>query len=188
MNMNDAHVGNRGALQFAAAAVLLAFIGGCGGGDTTGTGATGFVGDKSTVTISPTSLTIVQGKSATATLTLVRNGSAAQGATVNFVALGLSKGLTATFGPPTLPPGTSSTTVTIAAATDADIVPSEQPNFLPLVGSDTLGFSGASPSLIITVRNGRPGVAVQKAGSGTGTVTSSPAGINCGSTCSSQFD
>jgi hypothetical protein len=187
--MNDARVGNRSALQFAVVAVLLAFIGGCGGGDTTGTGgSTGFVGDKSTLTISPTSLTVVQGKSATATLTLVRNGSAAQGATVNFVVQGLSKGLTATFDPPSLLPGTSSTTVTIAATSDADIVPSEQPFFVPLVGSDTLGITGGAPSLTITVRNGRPGVAVQKAGSGTGTVTSSPAGISCGSTCSSQFD
>ena len=29
---------------------------------------------------------------------------------------------------------------------------------------------------------------VTKSGTGTGTVTSSPSGINCGSTCTSQFD
>jgi Divergent InlB B-repeat domain len=189
MHINDARAGNRGALQLAAATVLLAFIGGCGGGDSTGTsGSTGFVGDKSTLTISPTNLTVVQGKSATATLTLVRTGSAAQGATVNFAVQGLSKGLTATFNPPSLPPGTSSTTVTIAAASDADVVTGAQPFFVALVGSDTLGITGGAPSLTVTVRNGRPGVAVQKAGAGTGTVTSNPAGINCGPTCNSAFD
>jgi len=146
------------------------------------------VGDGSTVTISPASLSVVQGKSATATVTLVRNGSAAQGATVTFVIPFLSKGLTAAFDPPSLAPGVSSTTVTIAAASDADIVTSEHPNLVPLVGHDTLGLNGTTPSINLAVRNGRPGVAVLKAGSGTGTVTSSPAGINCGGTCNSQFD
>ncbi len=188
MEMDDVRREKRGALRVASAILILTMAAACGGSDSTDAGSAGFVGDNSSVTISPTTLTVVQGKSATATLTLVRSAGAAQGATVTFVVPSLTKGLTATFNPPSLPPGVSSTILTIAAASDADIVPSEQPFFVPLVGNDTLGLSGSAPSLTLTVRNGRPGVTVQKAGSGTGTVTSTPAGITCGNACNAQFD
>ena len=75
-----------------------AFVGGCGGGDTTDSSGPGHVPNSdATLTISPTSLTLIQGKSATATLTLSRKGSGSQG-TVTIVAPVLSRGVTATFG------------------------------------------------------------------------------------------
>jgi len=188
MTTSFARVGNRGGLHCAVAVILVALVGGCGGGgDTTDGSGPGHVPNSdATLTISPTSLTLIQGKSATATLTLERKGSGSQG-TVTIVVPVLSRGVTATFDPPSLAPGVSSTVVTLTAASDADIATST-PGFVPLVGSDTLGTEGPWPSLTLTVRNARPSVAVAKAGSGSGTVTSTPAGINCGSVCSTPFD
>ncbi len=55
-------------------------------------------------------------------------------------------------------------------------------------GATRCNTEGPWPSLSLTVRNARPVVTVTKAGSGSGTVTSTPAGINCGSVCNSPFD
>ena len=67
-------------------------------------------------------------------------------------------------------------------------------------GSSFVGWSGdcsgTSTTCLVTMSQARSAFAnfgapqtltVTKAGSGTGTVTSSPAGINCGATCSAQF-
>ena len=149
MKTNCARGGNRGGLHSAAAVLLAALIGGCGGGGATDASGPGHVANSNvTLTISPTSLTLVQGKSGTATLTLSRNGSGAQG-TVTIVVPVLSRGVTATYDPPSLAPGVSSTVVTLTAASDADIA-SSTPYFAALVGSDTLGTEGPWPSLSLS--------------------------------------
>jgi hypothetical protein len=45
----------------------------------------------------------------------------------------------------------------------------------------------AATSVTATFANGSAGLAVTKSGTGTGTVSSNPAGINCGTTCSGNF-
>ena len=52
-------------------------------------------------------------------------------------------------------------------------------------GTSNIGLTGAS--WVTTASAGGPPVIITKAGAGRGTVTSSPAGINCGSTCSARF-
>jgi hypothetical protein len=51
----------------------------------------------------------------------------------------------------------------------------------------TATYSGGSSSTTLTVVS-RPTLSVVPAGSGSGTVTSNPAGINCGATCSASYD
>jgi hypothetical protein len=71
----------------------------------------------------------------------------------------------------------------------------------PSAGSTFAGWSGActgTGSCVVTMNAAQSVTAtfniqqfaltVSKAGSGTGTVTSSPAGINCGATCSASYD
>jgi hypothetical protein len=163
---------------------------GCGGGDSAGgTGPDGKVhqgiGVSGTLTISPTSLTLVQGQSGTTTLSLALKGSSP--GTITLGVNGLPPGITATFNPATLT-GSGSSTVTLTAASNANILSGAMPYFAGLVGTDSLLLDGFLPSLNLTVKNGRPGVSIVKAGFGSGTVTSSPAGITCGTACSAQFD
>lgn len=169
---------------------LACGLAGCGGGDSgAGVGPDGKVhqgvGVSGSMTISPTSLTVVQGQSGTATLTLALKGQSP--GTITLAGSSLPAGVTATFSPPTLT-GSGSSTVTIAAASNAPVLTGLQPFFVGFVGSDTLLLDGAAPSLNITIRNGRPSVTVNKTGTGSGTVTSNPAGINCGNSCSAVFD
>ncbi len=42
-------------------------------------------------------------------------------------------------------------------------------------------------NVTMTAAGPQPTLTVNKTGTGSGTVTSSPSGINCGSTCSAQF-
>ncbi len=146
-------------------ATCVAFIGGCGGGATGigGDSGSGMVGADSRLTISPSTMVVVQGKSAQATLTLTRVGKAAENASVHIIVPVLSKGLAATFDPATLAPGVSTTTVTIAADIDADIA-SSHPIFIPFVGSDTLGTTGGLPAISLAVKFARPCVVIMKAG------------------------
>ncbi len=62
--------------------------------------------------------------------------------------------------------------------------------------SGSPGCSGSDPNLIITMDAPKtctatftadPAITVNKAGNGDGTVTSNPAGIDCGATCSAEF-
>jgi hypothetical protein len=188
MNTNGARPAIRGALHSAATILLATSIAGCGGGDSTATSDVppGFIASDVTITISPTSLVLVQGKSVTATVTLTRKGSGSQG-TIDLVIPGLPTGVTATFNPASLPAGVSSSILTVAAATDANIV-TVTPPILALINGDTLAIDGPPTNFTLQIRNARPGIFVMKAGSGSGTVTSAPAGITCGVTCGAQFD
>jgi Divergent InlB B-repeat domain len=57
--------------------------------------------------------------------------------------------------------------------------------------NDADPWAGDWPRLIVNAGNAlghpQPTISVARAGNGSGTVTSSPAGINCGSTCAAQF-
>ena len=84
-------------------------------------------------------------------------------------------------GPGTVSFGNSSLAVTTATFSVSGIYT------LRLIGND--GVYGISDDVIITVNNGSVTtyiVSVSKAGSGT--VTSSPSGIDCGNTCSASFN
>ncbi len=170
-------------------AMATGAIVGCGGADSSsGVGPDGQVhqgiGVSGTLTVSPTSVTLVQGQSATVTLTLSLKGKSP--GTITFGVSPMA-GVSASFNPLSLT-GSGSTTVTLTAASNANIVAGATPYFAGFVGADTLLLDGLAPTINLTVRNARPSVSVQKAGSGSGTVTSSPAGINCGATCSAIFD
>jgi len=161
----------------------------CGGGDgSSGVGPDGKVhqgvGVSGTLSVSPTDVTIVQGKTATVTLTLSLKGPSP--GTITF-ASALTPGVSASYDPPSLS-GSGSTTVTLTAASNADILSGATPYFVGFVGKDTLLLDGLAPHITLTVRNARPSISVIKAGSGAGTVTSTPAGINCGGSCSGVFD
>jgi uncharacterized repeat protein (TIGR01451 family) len=69
--------------------------------------------------------------------------------------------------------------VTSATPTGACLTYTNAASFTSSAG----GSGGASASAAISCL----GVTVTKAGSGAGTVTSSPAGVNCGASCSAQF-
>ena len=186
MNRSSGRAGGAVVVRVIACAVFAGAIAACGG-DSNGVGPDGQVhhgvGVSGTLSVSPTSVTLVQGRSATVTLTLSLKGPSPGAITF---ASRLSRGVTATYNPPSLN-GSGSTTVTLAAASDADIV-STTPFFVGFVGTDTLVLDGLSPSINLTVRNARPNVSVTRSGSGAGTVTSTPAGITCGTVCGAQFD
>jgi hypothetical protein len=172
-----------------ACAMAASALAACGGGDgSSGVGPDGKVhqgvGVSGTLSVSPTDVTIVQGKTATVTLTLSLKGPSP--GTMTF-ATALPPGISASYEPPSLT-GSGSTTVTLTAASNADIVSGATPNFVGFVGKDTLLLDGFAPHINLTVRNARPSITVIKAGIGAGTVTSTPAGINCGSSCSGVFD
>ena len=115
----------------------------------------------------------------TFTLTVTKNGAGI--GTVTSSPAGIVCGTTCSF------PFSSGTTVTLTAA--------------PAPGSTFGGWSGsgcsgtgtcvvvmsANRSVTATFNAVPATLTVTKAGGGTGTVTSSPAGINCGSTCSAPF-
>ena len=122
-------------------------------------------------------LSAAQGGSDATTITTAVSSGAAE--TVALAASGLPAGATATFVPPSVTTGASSgLTLTAGAATAP--------------GSYDVTVTGTSPSathsthLTFTVLG--PGtLTVSKSGAGSGTVTSAPAGISCGATCSHAF-
>jgi hypothetical protein len=189
--MHRSRLCDAGLTRIAAWTMLASAVAGCGaGGDSSsGVGPDGMVhhgvGVSGNMTVSPTSAILVQGRSVTATLTLALKGPSP--GTITFVGIGPGLGVSAAFNPPSVN-GSGSTTVTLTAASDASIVTGASIHFIGMVGSDTLLLDGFAPHIDYVVHNARPGVAVIKAGSGAGTVTSSPAGINCGQTCNAAFD
>jgi len=130
-----------------------------------------------TLSASPSSLTVTQGSGGTSTITITpRNGF---GGSVGLSASGLPSGVGASFSPN---PATTRSTLTLSASSTAS------------VGRFTVTIKGTSGSLTHTTTltltvNALPRYAltVSDTGLGSGTVTSSPAGIDCGSTCSASY-
>ena len=167
--------------------VMAGALAGCGGGAGDSiTVSPGFATKVSGVlSISATSLTVVQGQSGTVTLTLTRKGQTT--GAVNLKVFGVPETVTQTFDPPSFAAGSSSSSTLTLAVGNSTVIGTYSIQFLPFIGTDTLAQDAPTPTLTLTV-TARPGVTVSKAGSGSGTVTSNPAGINCGGACNAQFD
>jgi hypothetical protein len=128
-----------------------------------------------TLSASPTSLTMTQGGNGTSAIRITpQNGFSGS---VSLSASGLPSGVTASFSPN---PATTTSTLTLAASSVAT------------TGTVTVTITGASGTLTHTTTltltvNALYTLTVSDTGLGSGTVTSSPAGIDCGSTCSASY-
>jgi hypothetical protein len=134
------------------------------------------------VSISPNPIVARQGFSVPATVTFSRTTTST--APLTLTAKGLSPGLTATFNPATLTTVSGTSQLTITATQTASLATDTL--IVSIIGDPNAAkveTGSAGTALIVT----QPQVTVSKAGTGSGTVTSSPAGINCGSTCSAGF-
>ena len=154
--------------------LLSCLVAACSGGGTDA-GETGNV----SVSVTPTTLIVFQGATATATVNVTRdNYTPALTLTDSLT----PSGVTVSFSPPVLSGSTLSSTLTVTGTATA--TPEQVVIVIHVAGP------GAEPAravvgLPITVV--QPQVQVLPAGAGTGTVTSSPAGINCGSACTAKF-
>jgi hypothetical protein len=130
-----------------------------------------------TLSASPSSVTITQGSRGQSAVTVTpRNGFSGS---VSLSASGLPSGVSAAFSPnPTTTTSTLTLTASSAAATGTATVTITGTSG-PLTHTTTISLTvNAAPNYTLTVSD---------TGAGFGTVTSSPAGINCGSTCSASY-
>ncbi|MDQ3918921.1 MAG: Ig-like domain repeat protein, partial [Acidobacteriota bacterium] len=143
------------------------------------TGCDSTSGNTCTVAMSATRSVTATFNSTLRTLTVTRNGTGA--GTVTSSPAGINCGATcsATYADGTL------VTLTAAAAVNSA--------FAGWTGCDSTSGNtcnvamGAARSVTATFNSTQRVLSVSRAGTGTGTVTSSPAGINCGATCSSVY-
>ena len=130
-----------------------------------------------TLSASPSSVTITQGSSGQSAVTVTpQNGFSGS---VSLSASGLPSGVSAAFSPnPTTTTSTLTLTASSAAATGTATVTITGTSG-PLTHTTTISLTvNAAPNYTLTVSD---------TGAGFGTVTSRPAGINCGSTCSASY-
>jgi hypothetical protein len=123
-------------------------------------------------------LAVIQGLSINIPVTLTRGNNYA--ATVTLSASGAPTGVTAVLTPTELSGTTLTSTLTITAAPDAPTT--AVPLTIKGVTADSV-YAFVVPMLNVIL----PRVNVSRAGTGTGTVVSSPAGINCGTACGAGF-
>jgi len=145
------------------------------------------------VTGTPTQCTILMSTNATVTATFVPKtfpltvSKAGSGAgTVTSSPAGISCGATCSNVP-----FTNGSTVTLTAAPDANSnFGSFSSNCTPVTGTPTQCTIRMSAAATVTVTFSAKTfpLTVSKAGSGTGTVASSPTGITCGATCTASFN
>ena len=95
--------------------------------------------------------------------------------------IGLPAGTTGVFSPPTLSGGQTLSTLTITAAANAATSAGSQ------IGVIATGQNLLPDTASFTLTVGLPLVVASRTGTGSGTVTSSPAGIICGTTCAAGF-
>ena len=129
------------------------------------------------LSVSPTPIAVTEGGSGSGTITYTRT-SANTGA-LTLAAAGLPSGITATFNPSSVTGRSGSSQLTIKAANDAAVF------FDTIVV--TARASGEDGRLAVRLSVSQPRITVTRSGSGPGTVTSTPLGINCGSTCTADF-
>jgi hypothetical protein len=129
-------------------------------------------------TIAPTgSVNALQGTSGNTTISTTLSKGTAE--TVQLTAFDLPQGATASFSPSSVTAGTNSTlTLTAGANTPAGKYT------VQVVGTAASAVHGTT--VTFTVDTGHT-LTVAKSAAGVGTVTSNPAGIDCGSTCSYPF-
>jgi hypothetical protein len=124
-------------------------------------------------------LTVIQGLSINVPVTLTRTNNYT--AAVTLSASDVPTGVTATFNPATLSGATLTSTLTITAATDA---PTASAVLINIKGVTT---DSLDARVFVTLNVIMPRVNVTLLGTGAGTVTSSPTGINCGTACGAGF-
>ncbi len=81
--------------------------------------------------------------------------------------------------------GTEDTTLPYAISWDSTST-EDGVHAITAIARDGVGNTATSDSISVTVSNSKT-LTVAKAGTGSGIITSSPAGINCGATCASSF-
>jgi trimeric autotransporter adhesin len=159
-------------------AVVAALVFGCAGGDG-GTDPAEAEPILVSLSLSTTTLNVPLGQSRTVTVSIARQGNTSGDVTLGVG--GLPTGVTATFEPSVITRTTTSSTLTIAVTPDA---PGGRFDLVIFVnGNDVVG--GQPPTLTLSMIP--PQVTVTRAGPGSGTVISSPAGINCGNSCTASF-
>jgi hypothetical protein len=165
---------------------MLALVGafaGCGGGEggdpTNPDSPVGI-----TYTVSPNTLLLAPGQSGTVLVTVTRfpdfNGD------LGLSVSGLAPDVTTTFSPSLLSHGTPSSTLTITAGTGNSSFGTLPLGIEASVGGKRVNINGTPQTFSLTV-SVQPTIVVSKAGTGSGTITSAPAGINCGTACSAAF-
>lgn len=137
-----------------------------------------------TYTFSPSTLLLAPGQSGTATVTVTRSPDFDGDLTLALG--GLFNDVTGSFSPASLPKSTSSTVLTIRAGTGGANFGTMNLSIDPSLSGRRVNVNGTAPTLAVTVSI-KPTVVINKAGNGTGTITSSPSGINCGTICTSTF-
>jgi hypothetical protein len=137
-----------------------------------------------TYTVTPNTLLLAPGQSGTVAVTVTRSPDFS--GDVSLGLSGLSTDLTGTFNPASLSQGVTSSTLTITAGTSGSNIGTLSLSLEPSLAGRHVNVNGTPPPFSVTVSI-RPTVVVNKAGSGSGTITSTPTGINCGSVCSAQF-
>jgi hypothetical protein len=131
-----------------------------------------------TLSAGPASQTVAQGDSSPYTVSLGALNGFNSAVTLS-IASGLPSGAVPSFSPnPLTPPANSTLTITTTGSTP--------PGSYPLVIQGNGGGQTHITSVTFVVSQVFT-LSVTKSGSGNGTVLSSPAGINCGSTCSTPY-
>jgi len=169
----------RQALVLSAAVIAAA----CGGGTTDAGGGDGppeII--PVNMTVAPTVITARQGVTVSAALTFSRTGASTAPLTLS--ASGLSDGTTVTFNPATIT--TASGTIQLSITSTASAVIKTDTLLITAKGAESGGKLETGTVGVNLIVSG-PFMNVLRAGTGSGTVTSTPAGINCGSTCTSSF-
>lgn len=146
----------------------------CSGGGTDA-GGNGTV----SVSVTPPTLTVFQGATASATVTVTRNN---YNDALTLTDSGAPSGVTVAFNPPVLSGSALSSTLTVTATATA--TPGQAVMVIHVAGP---GSDPARAGVALPMSVAQPQVRVALAGAGTGTVTSSPAGINCGGACAATF-
>jgi hypothetical protein len=136
------------------------------------------------VTLSLASPTLLVGAGQTKTIAVTISRPEYKSGAVALVVQNVPPGVTATFDPSAVTGRTASSTLTITAAPDAGAFRGSIFVSVTAAGRGA-GVVGEPPSFELTVY--WPSVAVARGGPGSGTVTSSPAGINCGTVCTANF-
>jgi hypothetical protein len=144
-----------------------------------------------TVTIAATTATASEAGAVVGRFTVTRGGSTSSALTVNLAAAGSATPGTDYVALPssvTIPAGSVTAIVTVTPINDALVEPNETV-VLTVSGSPnyTVGPSGSATVTLVSDDVQQRTLTVAKAGLGSGTVISSPAGISCGSDCTHTY-
>jgi hypothetical protein len=162
---------------------VVAASAGCGGGEGSDpTNPDSSVGV--TYTVSPNTLLLAPGQTGTVLVTVTRSPDF--DGDLGLSVSGLAPDVTSSFSPSSLPHGTPSSTLTITAGTGGSSFGTLALAIEASLGGKRVNINGPPPTFSLTVSI-RPTIVVSKAGTGSGTITSAPAGINCGTACSATF-